>query len=166
MPRPKQITQIQDTVGNRGENIFELALTDYSLFAQPLFALSFLGEKWPAVDYYVELRGLRRDRLFFLAQVKATTRAFPDNAAHLRVTATKSDVLRLKQIPGPTYIFGVHEPSRRVFVRAIHADSPKRGFSQIAIGHELTPSKLLQLRNEVRDFWRSGNPKPNTSIFS
>jgi hypothetical protein len=47
--------ELKDVTGFRGEKIVELCLTDYRTFAKPLFRPGFLGEKWPSIDFYVEL---------------------------------------------------------------------------------------------------------------
>src|SRR6266536_3524398 len=111
---------LQDVTGFRGEKIVELCLTDYSAFARPLFRPGFLGDKWPAIDFYVELNGVRGRRPYFLIQSKATAASLAPKAASLKISSTREDVTRLLQIPGPTYILGVHEPSRRVFAKSVH----------------------------------------------
>ena len=152
--------------GFRGEKIVELCLTDYSQFARPLFRPGFLGDKWPAIDFYVELNGVRGRRPYFLIQTKATTVRLPAGATNLAISSTKRDVLRLLQIPGPTYILGVHEPSRRVFVKSVHIGVAARAITRIQLAHELTPVNLRRLYDEVRAFWRSTGHKPVTSVFA
>src|SRR5262245_22873586 len=74
-PKPGEMTgmrMLSNLIGDRGENIFELAITDYREFARPLFKPGFLGDKWPAVDYYVELVGVEGSTPFFFAQIKTT----------------------------------------------------------------------------------------------
>lgn len=46
---------LQDTIGLRGESIFFVALTKLYGRPDPLFNPRFLGEKYPSVDYIVEL---------------------------------------------------------------------------------------------------------------
>ena len=65
-----QLTKLSNLIGDRGENIFELAITDYSAFSKPLFKPGFLGEKWPTIDYYVELLGGVKDESLFLRTSK------------------------------------------------------------------------------------------------
>jgi hypothetical protein len=156
------IATIREAIGDRGELLVELCLTDYASFHSPLFKPAFLGEKWPAVDYYVELLRLKKDRLYFLGQVKSTAVDLLPGA--LRLSISKLRVNALRRIPGPTYIFGVHEPSKRVFLRGIHAKSTT-GISQISFANELNAANLIRLRDEVRDFWRSKQVKPCSSIF-
>jgi hypothetical protein len=157
---------LRDVTGFRGEKIVELCLTDYSAFAKPLFRPAFLGDKWPAVDFYVELNCIRGRRPYFLIQAKATSSKLSAGATSLRISSTKNDVARLLQIPGPTYILGVHEPSRRVFVKSVHTGIARRGISRIQLSHELTSANLRRLHDEVRNFWRSTAHKPSTSVFA
>src|SRR5256885_4627555 len=96
--------QLHDLIGFRGEKIVELCLTDYAEFPRPLFRPGFLGDKWPAIDFYVELTGVAGKRLYFLVQVKATTATITRKTSALAISCAKRDVSRLLQIPGPTYI--------------------------------------------------------------
>lgn len=42
------------------------------------------------------------------------------------------------QIPAPTYILGVHEPSKRVFIRSVHDGVAVKAITRIPIAYELT----------------------------
>ena len=117
-------SQLNDVTGFRGEKIIELCLTDYQAFAKPLFRPGFLSDKWPAIDFYVELTEVRGKRLYFFVQAKATTSVLTAQSLDLVISTKKKDINQLLQIPGPTYIFGVHEPSKRVFVRSVHTGIP------------------------------------------
>jgi len=64
-------SELRDVTGFRGEKIVELCLTDYKTFPEPLFRPAHLGEKWPAIDYLVELTSIPGRRLYFFAQVKS-----------------------------------------------------------------------------------------------
>ena len=163
MPEP---ALLQDVTGFRGEKIVELCLTEYSVFTRPLFRPAFLGDKWPAVDFYVELNGIRGKRPYFLIQTKATSAHLPADAASIRISTTRNDVERLLRIPGPTYILGVHEPSRRVFAQSVHTGISVRGITRIHVSHELTAANLRRLFNEVRDYWKSAGHKPTKSVFA
>jgi hypothetical protein len=158
--------QLQDVTGFRGEKIVELCLTEYSTFAKPLFRPGFLGDKWPAVDFYVELNGVRGKRPYLLIQCKSTSSDLTPHSTSLRISSTKNDVTRLLQIPGPTYILGVHEPSRRVFAKSVHTGVANRGISRIELAHELTTVNLQRLYNEVRDYWQTAGHKPTNSVFA
>jgi hypothetical protein len=75
-------------------------------------------------------------------------------------------ICRSLTIPGPTYILGVHEPSRRVFIRSVHARTPVKAITKIPTSHELTSHNLKRLHNEVREYWRAHTHKPTGSVFS
>jgi len=153
---------LRDVIGSRGENQLELCLTNYEPYDSPLFNPGFLGDKWPVVDYYVEILGSRR-KLFFFAQAKATAK--PLGPTHIRISSKRSDVRGLMKIPGPTYMFAIHEPTGRVFVQCVHSRTPVKAITRIAVTNELTPPRLKDLHDEVKLFWQTNTFKPATSGF-
>ena len=157
------VNYLQDVTGFRGEKILELRLTNFEKFKKPLFRPAFLGDKWPTIDFLVELPNVRNRRPYFFGQAKATVTHL---GAHLKINVKKADVGKLLRIPGPTYIFGIHEPSERVFVRAVHSRTPRRGITRIPIANELTADNLRVLRDEVKEFWDGIAYKPKESVFS
>jgi hypothetical protein len=158
---------LKDVTGSRGEKIVELCLTNYSSFAAPLFEPAFLGAKWPAIDFYVELRTAAGAGLFFLGQAKSTAKPLSGRSRVLPISADRDDIDRLRQIPAPTYIMGVHEPSQRVFVRAVHGATPIKAMTSIPLTYELTSANLQVLHDEVLAHWGAVNPsKPTTSAFT
>ena len=158
--------ELRDVTGFRGEKIVELCLTDYAAFSKPLFRPGFLGDKWPAIDFYVELTGLRGQRPYFFVQCKATSAKLSAAAPSLQISATRRDVERLLQFPGPTYILGVHEPTRRVFAKSVHIGVAKRAITRIQLANELTTVNLRRLYDEVRGYWQATGHKPITSVFT
>jgi Domain of unknown function (DUF4365) len=158
--------ELRDITGRRGENIVELCLTDYKAFSKPLFRPGFLEGKWPAIDFYVELTSVRGKRLYFFVQAKATSSTLAISSSSLSISTKKKDIDRLLQIPGPTYILGVHEPSKRVFVQSIHAGIPVKAISRIPLAYELTSANLRALHDEVRTYWKSHTHKPTFSRFA
>jgi len=158
--------ELNDVTGFRGEKIVELCLTEYAAFVEPLFRPGFLGDKWPAIDFYVELRSVPNMRPYFLGQAKTTSTTDGLDADAIYITADRHDVERLLAIPGPTYVLGVHEPSRRVFARAVHAGTPAVAITKIPVANELTVSNLRRLHDEVVLHWSSRAFKPNASVFT
>jgi hypothetical protein len=164
MPKhTRQSGVLRNVVGDRGENIFELAITDYSQFAEPLFRVAFLGDRWPAVDYLVELTGMKEMTPIFFVQVKSTTR--PITGDRLKIALPPASRSSLVRIPGPTYVVGVHEPTKRTLIRAVN-DSPGPGVYDIPVSHELTPANLQVLYDEVKAFWILQDFKPEQSAFA
>jgi len=159
------IADLKDAIGERGEAIVVVCLTDFSAFARPLFRLGFLGAKWPSIDYYVELRGVRGASPYFFAQTKTTARRIASKAKSLSISAKSRDIERLLRYPGPTFLLGVHEPSKRVFIRSVHDGIPASAITRIPLANELTPSNLRLLYREVRAFWKTNGVKPSGSVF-
>ncbi len=151
---------INDVRGGRGESLFHIAITDYRNFPQPLFRAHFLGEKCPDVDHVVILEGASG---VFFVQVKTT--AGPLTVKSIKVRLTNQDRNQLAQVPGPTYLVGVHEPSKRCFIRSIDR-STITGITSIPIVYELNAANLQTLYDEVKKFWAARTFKPNKSAFA
>ena len=160
---PVKKRALKDVIGKRGENIVELCLTEYANFAAPLFDLTQLGEKWPVVDYYVELTTIPGRRPFFFLQAK-TTAATPPTSS-LAISTKRDDIASMLEIPAPTYIIGVHEPSKRVFIRSVHEGVAVKAITRIPVGYELTAKNLKILHDEVVGFWGQRRHKPTNSVF-
>jgi hypothetical protein len=159
----KRLGDLFNFIGDRGESIFELAITEYSQFRRPLFRPAFLGEKWPAIDYLVELTGVKGMTPIFFVQVKSTATAIAAN--RLQVALPPKKRRPLVRIPGPTYLVGVHEPMKRAFIRAVY-DNSGQGVYAIPVTHELTPVNLRVLYDEVKAFWKQQDFKPQNSAFA
>jgi Domain of unknown function (DUF4365) len=157
--------ELHDVRGERGEKILFLRLTDYAP-SKPLFRPGFLGDKWPSVDYLVELRSVRKRTPYFLAQAKSTGATLSKTARNVSISTKRRDIERLLRLPGPTYIFGIHEPSQRVFVRSVHRGEKVKAITRIPLSHELTRENLRSLHKEVREFWAGVEYKPRASVFA
>jgi hypothetical protein len=101
-----------DDIGSRGESNFEVLVTKIKRRdRQPLFRTHFLGDKFGALDYLVELVGFRGGSAHCFVQVKTTTRGYTSLAPQrLRVDVTQKDIDRMIAFPAPTYVVGVDEP--------------------------------------------------------
>jgi len=115
------------------------------------------------VDYYVELTTVPGKRPFFFLQAKATAATNPKKS--LAISTSREDIAGLLEIPAPTYILGIHEPSRRVFIRSVHDGIAMKAITRIPIGYELTAKNLKILHDEVVRFWRRRRHKPADSVF-
>lgn len=156
--------ELHDVIGDRGEKLVEVRLMKYAPIGRPLFRTALLGAKWPATDVLVELAAGVDAGPYFFGQVKATTLDLTNRS--IRVKVEKKSVKRLLAIPCPTYVFGVHDETERIFVRAVHAGTPERAISTIPLRFELTPDKLQLLHEEVVAFWSGNSVKPSESVFT
>jgi hypothetical protein len=124
-------TQLQDVTGFRGEKIAELALTDYSEFPKPLFQPGFLGDKWPAIDFYVELTAVPGKRPYFFVQTKATKSKLTKRSTHLSVSTKKTDIQRRCGFQGrPTFSVSTSHQRGYSYGRytRVYREEPSRGF--------------------------------------
>src|SRR5215471_16706655 len=85
----KNLSKLQNVIGDRGELVFELAITDYTKFRRPLFKPAFLGDKWATVDYYVELTNIPKATPFFFVQVKSTAIPLLPKATKIKINIKK-----------------------------------------------------------------------------
>lgn len=157
------VSILKDVIGSRGESIAKLKLTEYTAFPQPLFLVGFLGDKWPSIDFYVELEAVRGKRPYFLAQCKSTSSALTRTS--INVDFRRKDIDKMLRLPGPTYLIAVHVPSERVFAKAIYKGMPVKSVSTIRLSNELDGRSLQQLHAEVLSYWSTGSHKPTTSVF-
>lgn len=154
MPKKKVIpSTATNLLGERGEKIAFLALTDYSVFPKPLFQLAFLGDKWPSADFYAELLQIRGHQPAVLFQVKTSARGLRKGSKSLGVQLSKRDVGRLDRIPLPAYVLGVCEHSKQVFARIVEKKRIK-GIATISTKNKLTPAKLKLMHAEIAAWWK------------
>ncbi|HSI84620.1 MAG TPA: hypothetical protein VK970_12595 [Candidatus Methylacidiphilales bacterium] len=161
-----EIAALNNVLGERGENIALLCLTEYVQPNGVLFGPGFLGAKWPTIDYYIELYGVQSMRPYFFASAKTTTSRLTKKS--IQISVKKEDVQQLLKIPGPTYILAIHEPSKRVFAKSVHALTKATAIKTVRLANELTnkPEALFALHQEVVQFWGNTVHKPNSSHFS
>src|SRR5262245_23487334 len=116
----------RDDIGTRGEAIFRVRITDpYGPDRTPLFRPCHLGEKFPTLDFLVELVGLPEGReAYFFVQVKATTRGLTrGQPARLRVSVLQHDIDRMLVYPGPTYVVGVDCRAERAYIASVNGQA-------------------------------------------
>ncbi len=98
---------IQDAIGDRGQYIFGSLITKFHSESGPLFKCQFLGDKWPRVDFIVELLNVDGTTPYFFVQVKTSRLGYTIREHRLRISyMTKEKVLELAAYPAPTYIVG------------------------------------------------------------
>ena len=57
---------MREALGQRGEAIFTVLLTEFHDRSRPIFKPHFLGDKWQYVDFIVELVGTESIIAFFI----------------------------------------------------------------------------------------------------
>lgn len=156
----------QDYTGRRGEFITTVHLTRPDpILKCPLFDPTFLGDKYPTVDFLVDILDGGKSVGFFFIQVKATETTTPAATA---VAATIKDEKydMLVGIPVPTFLVGVDSVNERSFIIAATPSTSKP--SSIPMTHDLGLAVVRsRLHKEMVDFWAVHRPlinKDNTSF--
>src|SRR5689334_20765389 len=113
--------QTSDQIGRFAELIAETDLSRpvRGRYRRPLFRAVRLGEKYPIVDFLVDILGPDDLALgFFFAQVKGTT--LLPTGARLAVDVDAERYNRLVRIPAPTYLLGVDVSAEETYLIAAH----------------------------------------------
>ncbi len=157
-----------DDIGEFGEQLVavELSRPVRRRSRCPLFRARHLGDKYPTVDFIVEVllpSGLSGG--FFFAQVKSTGHHRASVRPRLPVAVSKSRFNALVKLPAPTYVIGVDVNSERSYVVAAH---------KVRAAAVATISKAFNLRDdavksdlyrEVRHYWQENRPTYFESRF-
>ena len=149
-------------IGKRGESIFSTKISK-GFILDP----SFLGDKYEAIDFIIDLNSLPNHKAFFFVSVKTTSNAkYSPKNNRLKIQVNKKQLGELKKLKIPTYIVGVDEKKEKAFiisVKGIKVDS----ISSIPTSFSLNQKKNIQdLWNEVKEYWDDlKHIKANTSKF-
>jgi hypothetical protein len=139
-----------NSIGERGEAILKVVLLTLH-GTRPLFRLAHLGEKWPAVDYLVELFG--RPGHFFLIQVKTTQKGVQRNG-RLKVRLEQKKYNALASIPVPRYVVGIDNVSEEAYICAVTIPLDRQR-SSLSTAHSLRlTSTRRMVAREVASFWK------------
>lgn len=154
---------MSNRIGKRGENIFATMITRKSTIGDFLFDPTFLGDKFPTVDFYVALLDYPL-KAFFFASVKTTTLGYTLGGEKLKITIDKEEVAELQKFNLPVYIFGVDEDLEQGFFIAVSELDTALNINGITTRYPITPGNLEQLYKEVADYWN--NSHKNTKFVS
>jgi hypothetical protein len=133
-------------------------------YQRPLFRATALGDKYPTVDFIVDL--LDRDDLslgFFFVQVKGTRSA--PSGARLSIEVPLDRFNRLVRIPAPTYLIGVDVFTETSYLQTAHR--PRRAaLSSITKAYPLRNEAVkIELYREVVAFWRANRSNLHNTRF-
>lgn len=148
MPKRKIDTNY---IGKRGESIFNTKISKHFLLDP-----TFLGDKYKAVDFIVDLIDVPDKRAFFFVSVKTTANAtYSKKEKRLRVVVEKEELDRLKKFKIPTYIVGVDEGKEKAFIVSVQGVTTQ-SIASIPTGFSLNKkSNLKALWKEVKLYWEN-----------
>jgi len=152
-------------IGDLGESMFETDLRRHLQSHGFLFRPRHLGEKWPLVDYLVELQGVDGMNPFFLVQVKATNNGYSADRSRLKTTSiSESYIQRMASSLVPVYVAGVDTQNDSIYLLAITGNTI-RALPSCPTDHLLNKQRKLDLYDEVLAFWREQSPVAFSSSF-
>jgi hypothetical protein len=160
----------KDDIGNRGEAIFKVRITDpYGPGGNPLFRAYSLGDKFPTLDFLVELVGLPAGKVgYFFAQVKATRQGFTKKPpVRLRVKVSQRDINRMLIYPGPTYVIAIDERKGHELAYIASVNGTAMGTLQgMPPTYPLDAANMQTLWNEVDTYWTNKQMILKNSSFT
>ncbi len=137
-------------IGERGQWLFSLLITDLCGRDDPFFRPRFLGAEYPTFDYIVEV--VDRPSFFFFVQVKGTTLGYTAEEHRLRVQVTRDDIDRMVACPAPAYLVGIDVNAIGVGY-LLSVNEPRENVSSLTTRFRIDCGVLEELRDEVIAFW-------------
>ena len=145
-----------DEIGRFGELLTEAELLRpvRNGVNRPLFRGHNLGEKYPAIDFLVDLLDRRERRVgFFYVQVKSTAQLRASSRKRLPVACPVKKYNALVALPVPTYFVGADVITERLFVLAAHKPR-SRDMASIVKTYDLSSDEVKNiLYEDVLEYW-------------
>ena len=153
----------RDLIGDRGQLAFALRISETDEEGVSRFRPAFLGDKWPHVDFIVELSGAGDGFVpFFFVQVR-TTRAGYTRNGRLKVGVKDKDIIGLVAHPAPTYVVGVDEITEACYI--VCANGKLESLSSLSTEYPINAVTRRVLWAEVLSSWKATTlPKIATSF--
>jgi hypothetical protein len=136
-----------------------------SPFARVLFRTAHLGDKYPTVDYLVDvLDAGNLSSGFFFIQVKGTASASP-TSPRLAIDVSLERFNQLVRLSAPAYLVAVDIVSEEAYLVAA-CRSRKGAVASITKAFPLSDAAVkIALYREVAEFWASHKPLRRQSRF-
>jgi hypothetical protein len=157
--------KMRDALGERGEALFKLLITEFHSDDGPIFKPQFLGDKWQYVDFIVELVGAISYVPYFFVQVKTTRQGYTKKENRLKVKIKEESVIGIASYPAPTYIVGIDEIKEVAYLVSANGENLK-SLSSLSTNVPINKQNREILWNEVSDFWSQYKNKNLASKFS
>lgn len=156
---------MNDSVGRLGEVLFELLITRYYDRRYSLFRPQFLGDKFPTVDYLVELHKYPgRFVPYFFVQVKTTSRGYTKKDHRLKIRVPSQDMRKLSSYPAPVYLVGVNSIDECAYLACV-PHTCRKAVTSLSTQFPIDRSAQDILWHEVKDFWESCGTLQTLSAF-
>jgi len=151
-------------LGQRGEALFYVLITRTYGRAKPIFRPQFLGDKWPTVDFLVELVDAGAVTPYFFAQVKTTRDSYAKRTNRLKVRVSREDMMKLASYPAPTYVIGIDEIKEEGYIISANGEWLS-SMSSLSTMHPMNKTNQDLLYDEVNRFWARAKMSRRPSRF-
>ena len=148
-------------MGERGQAIFRVVMTELNGRNEPYFCPWFLGDKFPTFDYLLQL--VDHPGYYFFVQVKTTTQGMTTSSAKLKVQVSRTDADRMVAWQAPSYIVGIDEPSKTGYLLSVNEQ--RDHVPSLITTHKIDGEVLSRLASEVHRYWASRDMVLRNSQF-
>ena len=143
---------MSNKIGKRGESIFATIISRNIATRGFLFDPTFLGDKFPTVDFHVGLLEYPH-KGFFYASVKTTTLGYYSGGDRLKITIDKEEIAQLNRYILPVYIFGIDEVQEKGFFISANELDSSVNINGILTKYPVDSQNIGLLWKEVADYW-------------
>lgn len=144
---------MSNDIGKRGERIFTVLLGRYFEPNGYLFDPIFLGDKYPTVDFYVDLLNYPDKKGFFFVSVKTTTQGYTADKTKLKIQVSKEELRELVKYPIPVYLFGIDAVNEKGYFTCVNHIDTGNNLSGLSVEYPLERAFVNELWEEIRCFW-------------
>lgn len=152
---------MSNDIGKRGERIFTVLIGRYFDPNGYLFDPIFLGDKYPTVDFYIDLLNYTVKKGFFFVSVKTTTQGYSSDNSKLKIQVSKEELKELVKYPIPVYLFGIDAVEEKGYFTCVNHIDTNTNLNGLPVEFELNKNAMNLLYEEVKQFWDN-----NHSIYS
>jgi hypothetical protein len=155
------ITTMSNDIGKRGERIFTVLVSRYFETKGYLFDPIFLGDKYPTVDFYLDLLNSPDKKCFFFVSVKTTTQGYFSDNSKLKIQVSKEELKELIKYPIPVYLFGIDAIEEKGYFTCVNHIDTNSNLNGLSVEFPININSMNLLWEEVKQFWDNTN-----SIYS
>ena len=144
---------MSNDIGKIGERIFTVLISRHFDPNGYLFDPVFLGDKYPTVDFYVDLLNNQDEKGFFFVSVKTTTQGYSTDKTKLKIQVSKEELHALRKYPVPVYLFGIDAVEEKGYFTCVNHIDTNSGLSGLLVTYPFEKPHIDALWAEVKQFW-------------
>jgi len=150
---------MSNQIGKRGESIFSTIISRNVASRGFLFDPTFLGDKFPTLDFHVGLLGYPL-KGFFYASVKTTTLGYYPDGKKLRINIGKEEITQLVKFTIPVYVFGIDELEEKGCLISANDLDIHKNFNGLETKYPVNDHNIARLWDEVAQYWDNSQKLP------